>query len=282
MISGSRFNIASEVSRQRLLSREIAQLQTDISTGVRVHVASDDPAAAGRIAQIRATQANEGVWAQNVTTATAVSSLVDTSLSGIQTNLVRAKELMLSASNGTLNASDRAAIAAELQGIADDIATAGQATDSSGQPLYAAGTPLAIPVGRATSVAAQESFSTVFGGVALSGGGSGSIAEILSSAIAAVRSGDAAAIKTGLADVDAAGTHITDAQADAGVRAARIIAAGERLADSKTDLADERSGLEDTDATEAYATLSAKMTTLSAAQSVLAKLGQTSLFDKLG
>lgn len=283
MLSGSAYNLNSQITQQQALARQIAQLQTDISTGVKIHVASDDPAAAARIAQIRTTQSNNGVYAANVNTARSIAALVDTSLSGLTTSLTRAKELMLSAANETLNASDRAAIVTELRGIAADVATASTATDSTGQALYATGgAALSIPIGRATSVAAGESYAAVFEGVTRGDGTTGSIADILQSAIAAAGSGDRAALQAAIADVDAAGTHIDDAQADAGVRSARINAVGDRLANDGIDLADERSGLESTDYTEAAATLSQKMTTLSAAQSILAQLSKTSLFDKLG
>ncbi len=282
MLSGSAYNLNSQITRQQTLARQIAQLQTDISTGVKVHVASDDPAAAARIAQIRTTQSNNTVYAANVNTARSIAALVDTNLSGITTALTRAKELVLSASNGTLSDNDRAAIVTELKGIAADIVTAGTATDSSGQPLYASGAALGIPIGRSTTVAPGESHAAVFDGVTRSDGSSGSIADILQSAIAAVGSGDQTALAASLTDVDAAASRIDDAQADAGVRSARINSVGDRLENDKIDLADERSGLESTDITEAAATLSQKMTTLSAAQSILAQLSKTSLFDKLG
>lgn len=283
MLSGSAYNINSQITQQQTLARQIAQLQTDISTGVKIHAASDDPAAAARIARIQITQSDNAVYTTNVNTAKSVAGLVDTSLSGLTTSMTRAKELMLSVANQTLNASDRAAIVTELQGIAADVATASTATDSSGQPLYATGgTALSIPIGRATNVAPGESYSAVFEGVPRSDGSTGSIADILQSAIAAASSGDQTAIQASISDVGNAGTQIDDAQADAGVRSARINAAGDTLANAATDLSDERSGLESTDVTEAAATLSQKMTTLSAAQSILAQLSKTSLFDKLG
>lgn len=283
MISGSGYNITSEIKRQQALAAEIAKLQTDVSSTVKIHVASDDPVAAARVAVIRQTQTDQTTYAANVTVASGIASQVDTSLGGMETSLNRAQELMLSANTDALNDSDRAAIATELQGIADDLAAAGTGTDSSGNKLFAtSGTALAIPVGRNTNVVAGENYSDVFEGIPTQSGGTGSIASILAAAIAAVRAGDKTAMTASIADVQAAGTHVTDARADAGIRAARIDSAGEKLATSKVDLADERSGLEDTDMTEAVATLQSKMTVLSAAQSILAQLNKSTLFDKIG
>ncbi|HET8612649.1 MAG TPA: flagellin [Sphingomonas sp.] len=281
MISGSRYNLQAEITRQQQLSQQIAQLQTDISSGVKIHVASDDPAAAARIAAIRQTQADAAVYATNITAAQATAAQVDTSLASLTTSLTRAKELMLQASNGTLNASDRAAIVTELQGIRSDIANQATQTDANGQPIFASGPALQIPIGPNSSVAAGDSYEEVFGSVTLKDGSVQSLDTIISNAIDAVNAGDSPAMAASLDAVDSAGTHVSSAQSDIGVREARLNAATDALATQKTNLADERSGLEDTDATEAYIQLSNKMTILSAAQSVLTRVGQATLFDKI-
>jgi flagellin-like hook-associated protein FlgL len=287
MLSSS-YQMTSEVRRQQALQQQIAQLQTDISSGVKVHVASDDPTAASRISTIGTQQSNEAVYTTNVSMAQAINSQLDTNLAGVQTSLTQANELMLRAANGTMNDTDRAAIVTQLQGIQQDIATAMKATDSSGNPLYYSGSaaPL-IPVGKGVNLAAADSADQVFGSVTLKSVSTtppttSSINDILTAAITALQNNDSTAISASITDVQAGLDHITAAQADIGVRGARFNSLSDALATSKTDLAIERSGLEDTDATEAYATLSNKMTVLTAAQTVLAQLGKISLFDKIG
>jgi flagellin-like hook-associated protein FlgL len=286
MLSSS-YQMTAEVRRQQALQQQIAQLQTDISSGTKIHVASDDPTAAARISTIGRQQSNEAVYATNVSMAQSINSQLDTNLAGIQTALTQANELMLRAANGTMNDTDRAAIVTQLQGIQQDIATAAKATDSSGNPLYYSGTaaPL-IPVGKGVNLAAADSADQVFGSVTMASVNTtppttASIDDILSAAIKAVQTNDKAGMSASIQDVQAAGTHVTDAQADIGVRGARFNSLSDGLATSKTNLAVERSGLEDTDATEAYAELNNKMTVLSAAQTVLAQLGKISLFDKI-
>lgn len=281
MISGSAFNLSAEIARQQALSKEIAQLQTNISSGIQVHVASDDPVAAARIAQIRASQADTKVYSTNVDRASATTSQIDTSLGDVQTALDRAKELVLSASNGTMNAEGRSGVVTELQGILSDIQGYSQQTDSSGQPLFTTGTPLSVPIGRSSTVAVNESFDAVFGSVTMKDGSTKSIADVLNAAISAVTSNDSAGMSSSLDAVDASQSQVTIARTDVGVRETQLSAASDRLANSSTDLADERSGLESTDVTVAAATLSAKMTALSAAQTVLAQLSKTNLFDLL-
>jgi flagellar hook-associated protein 3 FlgL len=172
-----------------------------------------------------------------------------------------------------------------MQGIASDLKTYAAQTDSSGNPLYAAGSPTQIPIGDGTTVAAAESYDQVFGSVTLKDGSTTSIDDIVSNAITALQTTDDTARGTAAAAsldaLDAASTHISDEQSDLGVREGRFNAASDALADSATNLKVERSGLEDTDITDAYATMSNKMTILNAAQSVLAQINKISLFDKI-
>lgn len=280
------YSLTAEIGRQSALESQIAQLQTNISSGVQVHVASDDPLAAARIATIGRQQADETVYAGNVKVAQATISQVDTNLTGVQTSLNRAKELMLQASNGTMSDSDRTAAITTLQGIASDLSTAASATDSSGNPLYVqGGAATQIPIGKGTTVAAADSYDEVFGSVTLKDGSTTSIAAVLAASIAALQTSDstarATAVNSSLDALDASADHISDAQTDVGVRETQLNNTADALATSATNLTDERSGFESTDLTAAAATLSSKMTTLNAAQSVLATLSKISLFDKI-
>lgn len=278
----SQYSLSAEISRQQALEAQISQLQTDISSGIKVHVASDDPQAAARIAQIGRQQANEATYASNVKQALATSGLVDSNLESVQTALVQAKTAMLQGSNGAANASDRQALITQLQGIQKSLQTLANQTDSSGNPLYVQnGQPPLVPIGNGNNVAAADSYTNVFGSVTLKSGSTTDINTILSNAISALQSGNATQMSTSLDDLDSAASHITDAQADIGVRENQLNAASDALANSATNLKDERSGLEDTDATEAYATMSSKMTVLNAAQAVLTTIGKNSLFDKI-
>jgi flagellar hook-associated protein 3 FlgL len=281
----TQYSLTAEIQRQQALASQIAQLQTDISSTVKIHVASDDPQAAARIAQIGRQQADQTTYATNVKQGQAITALVDTNLQSVQTAIGRVKELMLQASNGTMNADDRTAAITEMQGIASDLKTYAAQTDSSGNPLYATGAATQIPIGDGTTVAAGDSYDEVFGSVTLKDGSTTSIDDIVSNAIAALQTTDDTARGTAAAAsldaLDAASTHISDAQSDLGVREGRFNAASDALADSATDLKVERSGLEDTDITDAYATMSNKMTILNAAQSVLAQINKISLFDKI-
>jgi len=283
----TQFSLQSEINRQQALEAQIAQLQIDISSGTKVHVASDDPQAAARIAQIGRQQSDEGVYAGNVKQGQAITSLIDTNLGGVQNALIQAKTLMLQAKTGTMSDNDRQAIITSLQGIQQDLQNAAAQKDSSGNPLFVKGTqPTQIPIGTNTNIAAADSYDEVFGSVTVTSGKNSakivSIDSIIADAISSLQPGGGPiSMDDATNQLDDAASHISMAQSDLGVRESRFDAASDALATSATDLKAERSGLEDTDATAAYAEMSSKMTILNAAQSVLASLNKVSLFDKI-
>lgn len=285
MLSTS-YSISSAVKNQQSLENQISDLNYDISSGVKIHVASDDPSAAAQIAQLGRQQSSNAVYSSNVTNALSTTSLVDTSLSNIQTSLQQAKELMLSASNGTMTADQRSSAITQLQGIQQTLQAAAKATDASGNPLYATGAATQIPIGDGVTIAAGDSYDDVFGSVSLSSGGTSSLDTILSNAISSLQGNSSGTlnqtdVNNAMDALDDASTHISDAQSDLGVRETRLNNASDDLATDKTNLATSRTALEDTDVTEAYTQMSEKMTILNAAQAMLATISKTSLFDKL-
>lgn len=283
MISGTRYHLTTEINRQARLAAEIARAQTQISTGKRLQAPSDDPVAAAQISQIGRTQAEEATWSRNLDVAGALAARADTALTSVARGLDRANELMIAAATGTLSPENRATLAAELKGIAADLAGLADSRDARGDMLFRTDA-LEIPVYNGGTVTPVASRTALFDSVSTAAG-IRDIASILADAAAAiVEPVDAtrkAATDTSLAEVGAALAHITAARGDQGVRASRIDALQERLADSKLQLEEQRSGLESTDITEAVAQLGAKDLSLKAAQAVFARINQTSLFDIL-
>ncbi|RYD86613.1 MAG: flagellin, partial [Sphingomonadales bacterium] len=84
-----------------------------------------------------------------------------------------------------------------------------------------------------------------------------------------------------LSDVDIAIAHVTDQRAAQGVRAAQLDAADNTLEEMSTQLAEERSSLEDTDVAATVMRLNAKTLSLQAAQMAFAKVNRNTLFDLL-
>jgi flagellar hook-associated protein 3 FlgL len=279
MINGTRFRIDTDIARQAGLAARIARGQSDIATGKRLVAPSDDPAANARIAVLRRQDSDATIWAANADSAASVAARADSALSAVGFLLVRARELVTSASSDTLNDADRAGIATELAGLADEIDGLSSETDAGGARIFPVGAALQVPVGGGLTLAATTSYADAF--TAVTGDGPVGIATILRNAGAALTTGTAARASA-LADVTSASDHISAVGGEQGTRAARIDGARDRLITVKTSGTEERQALEATDVTGTIARLQGDQLALDAAQALFAKVNRRTLFDLLG
>ena len=262
-----------EINRQSALAKQIAETQTQISTGKRIQRASDDPVAAARVATIARAEANAAAWSANLETGLSLVSQADTALSGMANGLTQARELVLAGANGSLSAADRETLAKQLDGIAAELDTLVNRTNASGDPLFSTGTALSVRYNAETVLALLPSRAEVFqvGGVDLS--------QVARDAAAALRSGNATTIGNSLTALDGAISHAADALGDIGQRGQRLDAIKEASLSQGIDFKAERVALESTDLSEAIARLNAQSLTLNAAQAAFARINRQTLFD---
>ncbi|QJU56869.1 flagellin-like protein [Sphingomonas sp. AP4-R1] len=306
MIGATRYQSSLEIQRQSNLAAEISKLQTSISTNQRMSAASDDPAAAARVSDIRQIQSNNATWLKNITTGAGIAATADTALSTLSTTIQRAKELIIAGANDTNANVDRTQIAAELRSIADEITTLSNAKDPNGQPLFPTGSPLLIPVANGQSIAATSSAKDIFGSVTTEHG-TQSITDVINFAATALEAkvddkipytdanGEttdvdgnpltmtrAEALTFSVSSINAADDHIGTARTEQGLRAQRFDDAKSLIDSGNDDLKIERSSLEDTDTTAAVTSFQAKQLALQAAQTMFAQTHKSTLFDLLG
>ncbi len=275
MINSTGNRLTMEIRRQSNLAQQIARTQIEVSTGRRILSASDDPVAAARVATIRQAQSDDSVWKANLSLGSSLSAQADSVLQTMSERLARAQELIVSGANQSLSPADRATVGLELRGIADEIDSLAATRSSLGDPLFASGPATAIRFGESTVFAPVPARVDVF-----ETGGS-AISALVRSAATSVDSGNAAQIGASLTAIKASVDHVADANADVGVRGARIERLRETLATRGIEYASERSGLEDTDLSEAIARLNGQTITLQAAQAAFARINSQTLFDIL-
>jgi flagellar hook-associated protein 3 FlgL len=279
MISGST-RISAEIARQLAMSRDIAKLQAQVSTGKKLTSPSEDPAGNAQLGAIRRAQADDATFAANSDAAAATAGRADSAMTALSTALDRARELTVAARSGTYSEGDRKIAAAELRGIADDIAQMTAQKDARGQPLFPEGDPIAFPIGEGTQVAATVSRATLFRA------GDTGLAGIVAAAANALEITDptarAAATATSLDAIATGSDRVAQVHGEQGVRAARIDARRDALTDRAIQLTDERTAIEGADVSGAIALITAKLNTLEAAQAVFARINRQSLFDILG
>jgi flagellar hook-associated protein 3 FlgL len=284
MISGTRYRLDQEISRQLSLSRDIAKAQTQLSTQKRIQSPSEDPVAAARISSIGRAQANEAVWKSNLNLASALADRADTALKAAGTAFDRVTELMTQGATGTLSDQDRATIALELRSIAAELTSLKDSKDSRGNALFMSGYSLRIPVQSGVQVIAVGTREDVFESVATAGGPK-DVAAIVSDAAAALEITDPTARKAAVAisvdEVAAAVGHVAGQRGEQGALANRVDQLLERQADTGLQMEEERSGLEDTDIQAIIARLSSQQLSLQAAQAVFARVNENTLFDIL-
>ena len=284
MISGTRYRLNQEINRQLSLSRDIATAQTQLSTQKRIQAPSDDPVAAARISSIGRAQANEGAWKSNLNLAAALADRADTVLKAAAGAFDRATELMTQGATGTLSDQDRATIALELRSIASELSSLKDSKDSRGNALFMSGYSLRIPVQTGVQVIAVGTREEVFESVATAAGPK-ELAAIVSDAAAALEitapAARQAAVAVSMAEVSAAIGHVAAQRGEQGALANRVDQLLERQADTGLQMAEERSGLEDTDIQAVIARLSSQQLSLQAAQAVFARVNENTLFDIL-
>jgi flagellar hook-associated protein 3 FlgL len=286
--------------RLATLSSSATKLQTQISTGKRLDVASDDAVAFARLQTIARSGADATTNKTNIKLAQTVLGQADTTLGDVTSQLQRAQELVIQANSGTLSDQNRSIIATQLRGIVDDLVSLANTKDARGQPLFGAatgdtavtrdtsgvvsftgtGNPPAIPIGDGLSIQPSESAERIFGG----SGGSDIFASLSAFATALETPGATAtksAASTTLSGLTGTLDQVSAARGSIGARAARLDLESARIDAADTAREAERSGLEDTDITQAIVDLQKTSTILQATQSSLSKLSQLSLFDYL-
>ncbi len=126
------------VAQLQIRQNTLSNLQETLSSGKKINTPSDDPTGAAqaeralnRLSRIATDQ--RALETQRNAIATAESTL-----GSVSDTLQQARELIVSAGNGTLTPADRKTIADQITGLRQRILSLANTQDSNGQPLFAA------------------------------------------------------------------------------------------------------------------------------------------------
>ncbi|MVZ97997.1 flagellin-like protein [Sphingorhabdus sp. IMCC26285] len=275
MINATGNRMTQEIQRQSRMAQQIAEKQTQISTGKRLQRASDNPVATARIADLARSQANDAARAANINLGITMTAQADGSLRQMSGLLARAKELTLAGASSSASPADRGSIAIELTTIADEIDAMALTKSATGQPLFASGSNMAIRFDDNAIFAPVPSQAEVFDIAGIS------IGQIIRDTASAITAGNAAQIGTSNTAVDSAINHVADVTAAVGINAARLERIDDNSALRSISIKEERSALEDTDFSAAIAELNGMTLTLEAAQAAFARINRRTLMDFL-
>ncbi len=138
-------NITPDLLASLALTQQEAQTALgQISSGRRVQVPSDDPAAAAVLIINHSQTAQATQFQQTISNVSARLQVADSTLGSVTTVVERALSLGIEAANGTLSDSNRASIAEELRGLQQQLISLAN-TSFQGTYLFAGTKSLAPP-----------------------------------------------------------------------------------------------------------------------------------------
>lgn len=130
-----------------ILSNARQQEQTalrQMSSGRRVQVASDDPAASAALTVNLQEQSRQDQYLQSISSVREMLSASDSALSGVVGSLTRAVTVGVEGATGTVSAADRISLANEIDGIRDQVLSQAN-TSFNGIALFAGTNVTATP-----------------------------------------------------------------------------------------------------------------------------------------
>ncbi|HEX2790926.1 MAG TPA: flagellar hook-associated protein FlgL [Steroidobacteraceae bacterium] len=132
----------AEITSQAILaidnqSSALQTTQNEVSTGLAVQNAADNPVAASQIVQLSQQQAQLTQYGSNLQSAQTRLSLEESSLSTATTTLQSIRDLAVQAGDATLNDSDRQQIATQIQTQIQALLGTANSKDSNGEYLFA-------------------------------------------------------------------------------------------------------------------------------------------------
>lgn len=269
-----------------------ARLQAQMSSGKRVNVPSDDPAAAHDVLRLRADQRATAQQQRNVADGDAWLTTVDGALVTSLSVVRQARDLTVRGGSGALNAEAREALAAQVEGLRDQLRD--QANTTLGGRLVFAGTSSADQAfgpgpdyafhgfpgaGVERRVGPDATVRVDADGAAVFGEGPDSVFAVLDALAAGLRAGTDLAADQDRLDVRM--NAMLREVSSVGARHNRVLSAAEELQDRALTVKTQLGGIEDVDLAAAIVELQSQEVAYQGALAATSKVLQPSLLDFL-
>ncbi|MGU7769826.1 flagellar hook-associated protein FlgL [Burkholderia sp. MR1-5-21] len=135
-ISSSQF-FQLNVSQMNDQQAQLAQLYQQISSGVSLSTAADNPLGAAQAVQLSMTSATLSQYSSNQNVALSSLQKEDQTLTSVNGLLNSIHTIVIQAGDGTLSDSNRSALATQLEGYRNQLVTLANTTDGAGNYLFA-------------------------------------------------------------------------------------------------------------------------------------------------
>ena len=277
------------------LQGRIAEHQTNIATGKRVRVMSDDPSAAAQAYKFNRQLRHLDQYSRNLSDAKSWLDLADQVSQTVDDRLTRARDLMLQSDSGVLGQNARSAIAQELRGIAEEVADSLNTT-RAGHPIFGGTSSSDTPFdangvfsGNTKSVLRSVSDTVqlevnidgdlIAGAYDAATPADGNIMQVLNAVATDIDNGLAA--NTHLTRMDELQQGVHSAQATIGARQRAVEGHEERIGDTRLSVEISRSDAIDVDITRELLDLKATEVSYQASIGVAARVLSASVLDFL-
>jgi flagellar hook-associated protein 3 FlgL len=273
------------------MSKRMARLQEQISSGKAIQRASEDPSGTQSVMNLRAEQTRMSQYAQNIDNGLLRLNATRTQVDSINDQLLKAREIVVQGQASNSTASSRSALAAQIDVIASSLLVAAN-SDFAGRALFTgatsadtAYTALGAYVGDTNAVTTRvDDFgSTVrieLNGPEVFGSGAGNAFAVLTSIASNLRSAPAS-LSVDLTSLDSVITTARGAQSTVVSRINQLNELRDVTADRILSVTGALAAVEDTDLTKTVMELTMQQTSYEAALYSTAQIMQPSLMDFL-
>lgn len=275
--------------------KDMARLQEQLTTGLKVNRPSDDPTSFGQARHLEALAQRYSQFQRSVGAARTWVDQTQEALGDMAEMFTQSYEEGVRMSNAIYSAGDREAAAKRLEGLLETVVN--RLNSQSGDEYLFAGSRTTVKPfddsgaavayqgndgGRTRHIGRDLSLNINIDGARLNDTGGGfTITESLEGLITAVRSGTSADIEAALTQVTTSRDHVINLGGEAGSIGTRLQIAETQLADASILVEGRRSKLEDADFAEAMMELQKTQTGLQSSLMVAASVLQTSILDYL-
>jgi flagellar hook-associated protein 3 FlgL len=286
---------AATVAGLQSTSSKLDNLQAQLSSGRQITKPSDDPTGTVTALELRTQVAQSNQFQTNANSATSWLSMVDSTMSSVNSQLQKARSLVVQGlSSGTSDANSNAALASEIDGIAKSLLSLSN-TSFQGRPIFGGTTSATAAftqnsgtgvvtysgnagvinkdVGPTTTVQVNQTGTDVFGA------DGANVFDLLSSISSQLRSGTLASSQ--LTALDSARQTASLQQSVAGSALNRVTVSQSNMTNNVLQYKTQLSTLQDVDIASMAIQVNAADMAYQASLATTAKISQTSLLDFL-
>jgi flagellar hook-associated protein 3 FlgL len=148
-------------NQMQALEAEITQTQTELSTGIALQNAADNPAAMAQVTQLNAQISASKQYQTNGSALNANLQIEEQSLSDATTTMQSARDLALEANNAALTSSQRGDISTQLQQLLQQLVSTANSTDSNGNYVFSGETSTTQPFSQSGASVAYNGSTSV-------------------------------------------------------------------------------------------------------------------------